>query len=309
MIDALHVKYRPRDFNEVVGQAEAITSLQKTITRKQVHSFLLTGPSGTGKTTLARIVSKMVGAKPHDIIEVDAASRTGVDDMRVVLDALRHKPIGGTVRPVIIDEAHMLSRNAWNSMLKAIEEPPEHVYWFICTTEPGKVIQTVVTRCFPVRLKAVPDKALVALLRDVCSEEKIKLRDDIVELCAAEGKGSARQALVNLELVRDVKDGKEAQKLLAIVADADPVIALCRFLLDGKGSWMKAASILKSLEGQNPEGVRIVVCNYMASVLKGAKNERTAIAALGILGQFESSYNTSEGMAPLYLSIGRCILA
>jgi DNA polymerase-3 subunit gamma/tau len=308
MIEALHVKYRPRDFSEVVGQADAIASLQKTLTRNEVHSFLMTGPSGTGKTTLARIVAKMVGARPSDIIEIDAATKTGVDDMRAILEILRHKPLGGSVRPIVLDEAHMLSRNAWNSMLKAIEEPPKHVYWFICTTEPGKVPVTVSSRCLPVRLKSVPEKGLIALLRDVCSEEKLKLRDDIIQLCAFEAKGSARQALVNLELVRDVKDGKEAQRLLANVADADPVIALCRFLLDGKGSWMKVAGLLRALEEQNPEGVRIVVCNYMASVLKGAKNDRTAMSALAVLGQFDTPYNSSEGMAPLFLSVGRCLV-
>jgi DNA polymerase III subunit gamma/tau len=308
MIEALHVRYRPRDFSEVVGQADAIKSLQASVLRNEVHSYLLTGPSGTGKTTIARIASKMLGAKPSDILEVDAASKTGVDDMRSVLEAIRYKPLGGKVRPVIIDEAHMLSRNAWNSMLKAIEEPPKHCYWFVCTTEAGKVPTTITTRCVPVRLKAVAEKGLIALVRDVCAEEKLKLRDDIIQLCAVEANGSARQALVNLELVRDVKDGKEAQRLLANVADADPVIALCRFLLDGKGSWMKVAVLLKALEEQNPEGVRIVVCNYMGSVLKGAKNERTAIAALNVLGQFDTPYNSSEGMAPLFLSVGRCIV-
>lgn len=304
----LHLKYRPRSFDEVVGQDGAIASLEKTIARGKVRSFMLTGPSGTGKTTLARIVSRMVGAKEKDIIEVDAATNTGVDDMRRVVEALRYKPFGqGTVRPIIIDEAHMLSRNAWNSMLKPIEEPPQHGYWFICTTEASKIPQTIKTRCVPVVLKDVPLKGLFSLLRDVCGAEKIKLRDDIMNLCATQAGGSARQALVNLEQVRDITNAKEAANLLSIVADADPVIALCRFLLDGKGSWSKVMTYMVKLEEQSPEGVRIVVCNYMASVLKNSKSERSAQSALAILGQFETPYNASERFAPLYLSIGRCL--
>jgi DNA polymerase-3 subunit gamma/tau len=309
MIEPLHLKYRPQIFDHVVGQDDAIASLSQTIKRNKVRSFMLTGPSGTGKTTLARIVCRMVGAKSKDIMEVDAATNTGVDDMRRVVEAMRYIPFGaGTVRPIIIDEAHMLSRNAWNSMLKPIEEPPAHVYWFICTTEISKIPTTIRTRCVPVVLKAVPLKALFGLLRDVCKEEKIKLRDDIMNLCATQANGSARQALVNLELLRDVKDGKEAARLLSVTADADPVIALCRFLLDGRGTWAKVMTFMVKLEEQNPEGVRIVVCNYMASVLKNAKSERVAGSALAILGQFETPYNSSEGFAPLYLSVGRCVL-
>jgi DNA polymerase-3 subunit gamma/tau len=308
MIEALHIKYRPTAFDEVVGQDAAIASLAKTIKRNKVRSFMLTGPSGTGKTTLARIVAQMVGAKERDIMEVDAATHTGVDDMRRVVEAMRTRPFGsGTIRPIILDEAHMLSRNAWNSMLKAIEEPPPHAYWFICTTERSKIPETIKTRCVPVVLVSVGEKHLVRLVKEVCTEEKIKLRDDIMGLCCANANGSARQALVNLELVRDVTSSKEAARLLSIVAEADPVIALCRFLLSGNGTWGRVMGFMAKLEEQNPEGVRIVVCNYMASVLKGAKTDKAAGSALAILGQFETPYNSSEGFAPLYLSIGRCL--
>lgn len=307
MSESLAIKYRPSEFDDVVGQSAVVRSLKTIVNKRQSHSFLLTGPSGCGKTTLARIVARKVGCLSRDIMEVDAATRTGVDDMRSVQEGLRFKPLGkGSSKGVIVDECHMLSKAAWNSMLKIVEEPPEYVFFFFCTTEPGKVPQTIKTRCTAYSLKLLSDSELTKIVKQVCAEEDIKLKSDIVEIVVAEANGSARQALSNLTLVQGVKDTKEASAVLSSAAKSTEAIDLCRFLMKG-GSWVSAMQIVDKMKDQNPESVRIIVCNYLAAVLKSAKNKGDALRALAMLDNFSTPYNPSEKQAPLLLSIGHCL--
>ena len=309
MTKSLHVKYRPDNFDDVVGQDAVVNALARVLERGSSQSFLFAGPSGTGKTTLARISAHEAGCEDKDIMEIDAATHTGVDAMRAIQDAIRYKPFGKSEhRAVIIDECHRLSGQAWDSLLKALEEPPEHVVWFLCTTNMGKVPVTVKTRCATFTLKLVADRDLVDLIEAVALPEKIKLVESVRDMIVKEALGSPRQALVNLELCRGVKDRKEAADLLRSVMQTDAVIELCRFL-QTRGSWSKVSSILAKLAEESPEGVRIVVCNYYGSVLKNAKSDREVCAALPILEAFATPYNQSEGMAPLFLSVGRVLYA
>ncbi len=131
-MEPLHLKYRPKDFDEVVGQDAVVKSLQQAVKNNAGHTFLFTGLSGVGKTTLARITAATVGCVSSNLIEIDAATHTGVDDMRDVTFSLKYKPIGvGSVKVIIVDECHMLSKSAWNSLLKVLEEPPAWVYWML----------------------------------------------------------------------------------------------------------------------------------------------------------------------------------
>ena len=304
----LHLKYRPRRFADVIGQVSTVKSMQAIIERDTSHAFLLSGPSGVGKTTLARVAAKRLGCDAQNLIEIDAATNTGIESMRSVQDTLRYVPFGKSdVRVVIVDEAHMLSKSAWNSLLKSIEEPPEHAYWFFATTEFGKVPPTIKTRCTSYQLNLVQDKVLVTLYDRVVSGENIKLSGDIGDLVVREAHGSPRQMLINLELVREASNKKEAAEILRTANESDPTLELCRFLVKG-GSWSKAMGLLNKLDGVNPEGIRIIVVNYMASVASSATSDRGAGAALNILDAFSTPFNPSERQAPLLLSIGRVLL-
>lgn len=305
----LHTKYRPKKWADVVGQATVVKAMSRMVENKESQCYLLCGPSGTGKTTLARIASYAMGCQTKDIMDIDAATHTGVDEMRNVQDACRYKPFGkSSMRTVIIDECHSLSKNAWQSLLKITEEPPAHVVFFFCTTEPAKVPATIKTRSSAFTLKEVEDTVLGGLFDTICEKEKLDLPGDVGDMVIREAHGSPRQMLVNLAMCKDCKTKKEAAELLRAAIQSDAIIELCRFLMKG-GSWLKAMAIFSKLSDENPESVRIVVCNYMASVLIGSKGDDESARVLNMLEAFSTPYNPSERAAPLLLSIGRVLFS
>lgn len=305
----LHTKYRPAAFKQVVGQMAAIKSLSSVLNRDGSHAFLFTGPSGCGKTTLARIAAHFVRCDPKDILEIAAALKTGVDDMRDIQEFSLYRPLGGgESRAIILDECHRLSKNAWDALLKAIEEPPRHMYWFLCTTDPGKVPATIKTRCTTINLKLVADADMRGLIDDVCIEEGIKLSDDVIALVLKNARGSPRQALVSLSQVRDAKDKREAAQILQTALETEPTVELCRMLVAGTGSWQKAMSLVAKLD-EDPESVRIIVNNYVAAVLIEASTDKSVMHLCRILDSFSKSYNQSDRLAPLLLSIGNVLIA
>lgn len=303
--DALYNKYRPDTFELVLGQNAVVKALERVLKKGTSRAFVFAGPSGVGKTTLARISATYAGCTRINRVEIDAALNTGVDAMRKVAEAIRYVPMGkGAKKAVIVDEAHRLSGQAWDSLLKAVEEAPKHALWFFCTTNGAKLPATLKTRCVWLSLVSVSDRDIRRLVDDVASEEKIRVSESVVDLIVRQAHGSPRQALVNLAACDGVKDKKEAAEILHTALSSDATIELCRFMLR-PGSWVKLMSIITKLDGQSPEGLRIIVCNYYASVLKRASSERDVTHALSVLEAFSQEYNQAEGMAPLFLSVGR----
>lgn len=305
----LIVKHRPTKMEYVEGQEAAVKALNNILAKKTSQTFLLAGDSGCGKTTMARIAATLVGAQPTDILEVDGATFSGIDRVRDIQQHMSYRPVGGgDSRVCIIDECHRLSANAWDALLKTIEEPMAGVHWFFLTTNPAKVPKTIKTRCSVITLKPVGADDLRKIVERVIRREKLEVPEAVIDVVIREANESPRQAIVNLSMVTGCTTGKEARKLLHSVVETDATRELCAFLLKG-GSWAKAMEIVARLEAENNfEGVRIVVCNYLGAVLRNAKSDDRAADGLSLLDCWSAPYNQAEGIAPMLRSIGRSLL-
>lgn len=306
----LALKYRPSTWEEVLGQASTVKSLKSVINSKTKRAFLFTGPSGTGKTTLARLLADAVGCTPQNRLEIDAATHTGIDTMREVTAGLQYKAFGESdVKVVIVDEAHSISKQAWQSLLKSVEEPPPHVYWVFCTTDPAKIPATIKTRCAAFQLQSVSVDLLIDLMERVAEAEKFTTPDDVLAVVARQSQGSPRQALTYLGQCFHCKTGKEALPLLQRVDEDGEAIDLARALVKGGLTWAKAMTILEPLRDQSAEGIRLVVLAYLTTVALGSKTDDQAGRTLEMIDAFSQAYNQSEGFAPLLMSIGRVIFS
>lgn len=199
---ALYRKYRPHTFSDVVGQEQLVTLLQSAIKQNKVsHAYLFCGGRGTGKTTVARIFAHDIGCNPEDIIEIDAASNRGIDEIRELREAVRTAPFSSPYKVYIVDEAHMLTKEAANALLKTLEEPPTHVIFILATTDPEKLPQTIVSRCQKIVFQSPDVTTLAKRLAYVAQEEGKSIDDATAELIARHGKGSYRDALGVLEQI------------------------------------------------------------------------------------------------------------
>jgi DNA polymerase-3 subunit gamma/tau len=214
-------KWRPRSFTELVGQEHVVRALTNALREKRLHhAYLFTGTRGCGKTTLARIIAKALNCEMGvtdapcgkcaacteidsgrfvDLIELDAASNTQVDNMRELLENAMYAPTAGRYKVYIIDEVHMLSRNAFNAMLKTLEEPPEHVKFVLATTDPQKIPVTVLSRCLQFNLKQIPQAQIQARLQHVLDEEGLNSEPAALALISRSAQGSLRDALSLLD--------------------------------------------------------------------------------------------------------------
>lgn len=304
---SLHTRFRPTDWDDVIGQDTIVSSLRNALAKKASQTFLLVGPSGTGKTTLARIAASKVGCDKSGLLEVDAATYTGIDDVRQITSTLHYRPMTGTTKVIIMDEIHMLSKNAFSALLKSIEDVPSWVYWFLCTTDAAKVPKNIKTRCTTYNFKPVSTSVLKELLQNIASKEKLKPIKGVIELCASEAEGSPRQAIVNLEVCANVKDKEEALELLESASESAEAIDLARLLM-GKPNWRKVQELLSKMKQLNPESVRHVVRAYMTNVILAAKSESQAGSLMEVLDAFSTPFPSSDGISPLVLACGRIVL-
>ncbi len=199
---ALYRKYRPDAFTEVRNQDHIVTVLEGAIKKRMVpHALLFTGSRGTGKTTVARIFAHAIGASDVDIYEIDAASNRGIDDIRALKESVYTLPYESPYKVYIIDEVHMLTKEAFNALLKTLEEPPEHVVFILATTEQDKLLETITSRCQIFRFNAPTRTELQTIILDIAHKEKFKLTEAGADVIALAADGSYRDALGILQKV------------------------------------------------------------------------------------------------------------
>lgn len=301
----LHIKYRPVELEDVIGQGHCIPAL-KGLLDGSSHAFIFTGASGVGKTTLARIMARKLGAISHDaIVEIDAATHGGVDAMREITDMASHPPMMGGSRAIIVDEAHALSKAAWQSLLKSVEEPRDSTYWFFATTETGKIPRTIVTRCSSFELRLIRTDDIFDKLVAVEEAEGFNVSDEVLDVVAQSAMGSMRAALVGLAAVKGITDPKAAAEALRFAVAGDDTIEFVRYLLGGNLQWDATMARLERLGEFQPDGLRITIANYLSAVLAKTKDPQRAVGMLNIIEAFAKPYDPATARAGFMLSLAR----
>lgn len=274
---ALYRKYRPQTFSDVVGQEQLVTLLEKTIKDKKVsHAYLFCGGRGTGKTTVARIFARDIGCNDEDIIEIDAASNRGIDEIRELREAVRTAPFSSPYKVYIVDEAHMLTKEAANALLKTLEEPPSHVIFILATTDPEKLPQTIVSRCQKVVFRQPDLKTLAQRLTHVSKEEGKTLGEESADLLARHGKGSYRDALGMLEQVLAISKKDVVHKdVVTLLGTPDKEVLLSLLTAFCKKDYKKLVEDINTLQNG---GVAIRVYDEFIELIRQALLIRIGVA-------------------------------
>tara|TARA_Y100000994_G_scaffold75859_1_gene62547 strand:+ start:2491 stop:4128 length:1638 start_codon:yes stop_codon:yes gene_type:complete len=280
-------KYRPSTFSEVVGQEHILKALENSINHNKLHqAYIFSGTRGVGKTTIARVFAKCLNCQKHDMpqavpcnecsacleikagrhiefLEIDAASRTGVDDMRELLDSVQYKPANARFKIYLIDEVHMLSKSSFNALLKTLEEPPPHVMFLMATTEVEKVPKTVLSRCLQLNLKIIPENQIRDHIQSLLDLESIKYDEESLALIASSAQGSIRDGLTLLDQAiahgNGVLESAQVKALLGTI-DQSYIIELVNHVaaIDGDGAYL-ALSKITELNVEYEQVLKIII--------------------------------------------------
>lgn len=326
---ALYRKYRPENFDTVVGQEHIVRVIKNALKENKVsHAYLFSGPRGTGKTSIARILAKALNCENRsgynpcgkcricksvkegatmDVIEIDAASNRGIDEIRDLREKIKFTPTESAYKIFIIDEVHMLTKEAFNALLKTLEEPPDHAFFVLATTELSKVPNTILSRCQRHDFRRIKLTDIINRLREIAKEENIKITDDGISLIAEASEGGLRDALSILDQLAstDIKeiDSNEIIELIGI-APHKKVSEFVRSLVESNSE--AALKIIKGLEKSNSDLIvftksvqELVSKILMAKVggidqMEGTKEQLESIQKLALDSELDVFINISE---------------
>ena len=300
-------KYRPQNFDEIVSQEHIATTLKNAITMERVaHAYLFTGPRGVGKTSTARILAKSLncekGPTPApcdkctscreisrgismDVIEIDGASNRGIDEIRNLKENIKFASIHGKFRIYIIDEVHMLTQEAFNALLKTLEEPPLHVKFIFATTRPYKVLPTIISRCQRFDFRKIPALEIAKKLKDIRKKEKLDLKDDVIFLITKASDGSMRDAEVILDQLLSFAKGKvkadDLAKVLGLL-EQDTLFDLADSIINNEKE--KLLAVINDLinSGREPVFIASSIIDYFRNLMvaKVTKEDHTSYVTL-----------------------------
>ena len=304
---ALARKYRPQNFNEIVGQEHIATTLKNAISMDMVaHAYLFTGPRGVGKTSTARILAKSLNcekgptSKPcdkcisckeisegrgMDVIEIDGASNRGIDEIRNLKENIRFASIHGKFRIYIIDEVHMLTQEAFNALLKTLEEPPKHAKFIFATTRPYKVLPTIVSRCQRFDFRKIPTQDIAKKLEDIKSLEKLNVENNAVFLISKAADGSLRDAEVILDQLLSFTKGKiKAEDVTKVLGLLEQNILFDLTDALSKNEKENVLTILNSLidSGKDPIFIAQSIINHFRNLLVIKVSSKDSKAQVGL---------------------------
>lgn len=286
---SLYHKYRPADLSEMYGNETTIVTLRADLAKEdKPHSYLIYGPTGTGKTTLGRIIANMLGCTETDFRELDVADLRGIDVIRDIRRQSQYKPVHGSCIVWLLDEIHRCTSDAQAALLKALEDTPKHVYFILATTDAQKLLPTIRGRCAQYQVTQLSDSELYKLLRNVVRKEEETLEKGVYDQIILDSQGLPRNALQILDQVLSVDADKRFEVAKRSAELQSQIVDLCRALLN-KAGWKKVAPILKGLKDEDPEQIRRAVLGYCNAVLLNGENDT---AALIMDEMIEPTYNS-----------------
>jgi len=287
----LYRKYRPQSFEEVLGQDHIVPILKNAVKSGRIsHAYLFSGSRGTGKTSLARILAKEAGCSDVDLIEIDAASSRGIDEIRALREAVRFSPMQGNVKVYIIDEAHMLTKEAFNALLKTLEEPPAHAIFILATTELDKVPETIISRCQNFSFRKISEEVLRKALKNIAKKEGFEIDDGTAGLIALCAEGSFRDAQGILDQIISSGENKITEETARRFLSAPPRELIEKFLIAVLEK--KAESGLEAIQTGMEKNIDIKILYKM--ILRDLRSAILLKLAPAMKKQIQDSYSENE---------------
>ena len=269
------LKYRPKSWKTFIGNEEVIEAIQTNLDKENIpKAIMLTGPSGIGKTTAARIIKRVLGVSDQDYHEYDIASIRGIDNIRQIISESFYKPLGGEYKIYVLDEFHKATGDAKECALKWLEDSPPHVIVIIATTNPSQIINTIHTRCAVFEFKSLPKPKIKKLLSLVLKREGKEIDENLLKTIAENSNGSPRQALSILDAVIDIEDTDKAISIAERNQFNEAyVLDICQGLVNGV-TWKSMVGNLSRLDDDaDYEYIRYSVLKYMQKVLLNPKTK------------------------------------